>query len=207
MRHAECCSFTSIVKRHILIYSTHFNWNIIFVSLHTMWKSSYMLTHAQTSESALKSSYQKNQFKVWTVLCRHSSGAVWPTERRTGSMFTSCARTPTSSLTWDVQTPLAPCSPPPHPFPPTDWLSHTTDRTLCPVSRQDWRKMDVDFVSFFTWAVPQMDKLATEQKQVENMRWKSEKNRKVPLPLYTVYRVASINSAVWDKEKKKMKDG
>lgn len=40
-------------------------------------------------------------------------------------MSTSCARTPTSSLTWDVQTPPAPCSPPPHRSPPTDWLFHT----------------------------------------------------------------------------------
>lgn len=84
--------------------------------------------------------------------CRRLSGAVWPTARRTGSMFTNCARTPTSSLTWDVQTPPAPCSPPPHLCLPTDWLSHMTDRTLWPISRQDcwnWRIMDVDLFFFF----------------------------------------------------------
>lgn len=64
------------------------------------------------------------------LLCRRLSAAVWPTARRTGSMFTNCARTPTSSPTWDVQTPPAPCSPPPRLSLPTDWLSHTTDRTL-----------------------------------------------------------------------------
>lgn len=100
------------------------------------------------------------------LLCRHLSGAVWPTARRTGSTFTNCARTPTSSPTWDVQTPPAPCSPPPRLSLPTDWLAHITDRTLWPISRQDcrnWRKMDVDGFCFFYLSCSQMDKLATEQ--------------------------------------------
>ena len=112
--------------------------------------SSWFLTHKHTQPGA-------QCLKRSPPLRRRSSGAVWPIARRTGSMFTNCARTATSSPTWDVRTPPAPCSPPPHLSPPTDWLSHVTDRTLWPIPKQECgnlRTTDVDlslylFLLFF----------------------------------------------------------
>lgn len=76
-------------------------------------------------------------------------------------MSTNCARTPTSSLTWDAQTPPAPCSPPAHLYPPTDWQN--------PLADPEAGLMEVLPEMF------PMDKITTKQNLMENIRYEWRK--------------------------------
>lgn len=105
------------------------------------------------------------------LLRRHSSADVWHTARRTASTFTSCARTPTSSRTWDGPTPPAPSSPPSHHSRLTDGLCDATAPTPTPSANLKaglFRLEDKGcgcFCCCFYLSWSKMDSLAAEMKK------------------------------------------